>query len=179
MASSPTLQYPSRPQRARAGLVGDQNPARIDSFVLKAGETANPGAVLLQVPQGASASSNFPKIAERARTVGTRPIAGFAVYEASLPQSPYREAFYLEKESVGVVRQGRVWVPVENFAGVDPVAAADTWFVRNAGASAGALRYGDDDGGTCTAITTGKIRAIDRETVGATTLVYVECNFGV
>lgn len=170
--------YGLQPPRATNGMIADFNAATVDSIVLSDVTGTQAGKAMLLIPSG------FPgtgmKKGQRARTpAATRPLLGFVVYNPGKPGDPYQPE-YATGETVPVCRQGRQWVYCENFA-VDPAVAADTWFTRDSGGTGdavGNLRYGNDDGATCTAVPAGKVKAIDAiAQAGGAALVLLDFDF--
>lgn len=183
--TAPQFSYSQQPERALSGMIGDINNATVDSIVLNDAGGTQAGRGMLRLPLGFP--TNGTKTGQRVRTAGTRAFAGFVAWNPGKPGDPATME-YTYQEQVPVCVQGRQWLYCENFA-VDPIAAADTWFIRNndsdvPGKFGGTLRYGDGDPsagpGTerATQLPTGRIRCIEaRALSGGAALVYLEFDF--
>lgn len=155
----PTFRY-ATPDVAVSGAISDINSAKVDTGVFVGTDGTSSGKVALEIVQAFSTSG--PRTIQRTRTAGARRFLGFVAFDAGKPGDPDRSE-YIAGEAVPVCSAGRQWVFCENFA-VAPVSVDSAlFFARDSGGATGAignLRYGDNDGGTCTAIPPGSIRVL-------------------
>jgi len=160
-----------------SGAIADINTAKVDTIVLTDSNGTYSGRLMLEMT--VAFPQNGRRIGQRVRTAGVRRFAGIVVYDAGKPGDPDLPE-YQNGEPVPVCRSGRQWVYCENFAvaalSVDPA----LFFARDTGALAGQLRYGDDDGATCTVIPSTTIRVLDsRSLAGGAALLLVEHDFRI